>query len=351
MKELEFEFEPAPWAALTEALQPGQCVSALQLLAALEGEDDETVQEALQALEQQQIALDIRALPADFGTGDTAVRLHREQQLVQSGTLLTALEENDPLRLYLEEVAMIPAAGDVQLLAQLYIQGDESVVPQLVNLMISRVISLAEEHTGRGVLLLDLIQEGSLGLWQGILCYTGGDVESHCDWWIRQYLAKAVLLQARAGGVGQSLRTYMEDYRDADQRLLTELGRNPTLAEIAQQLHITMEMAELLEQMMAAARAVQQIKAHSEPPEQTPEDDLAVEDTAYFQSRQRIAELLSTLSPEDARLLTLRFGLEGGLPLNPQQTGERLGLTAEEVVSREAAALQQLRGQSASTQT
>lgn len=351
MKELEFEFEPAPWAALLEALQPGQAISALQLLAALESEDDETVQEVLQSLEEQHITLDVRTLPADFGTGDTAVRLRREQQLVQSGTLLTALEENDPLRLYLEEIAMIPAAGDVQLLAQLYAQGDVSVQQRLVDLMISRVIFLAGEHTGRGVLLLDLIQEGSLGLWQGILSYTGGDFESHCDWWIRQYLAKAVMLQSRAGGVGQSLRTYMEDYRDTDQQLLTELGRNPTLAEIARQLHITEEMAQLLEQMMTAARTVQQIKAQQEPPEQSPEDDQAVEDTAYFQSRRRIEELLSSLSAEDAKLLTLRFGLEGGLPLNPQQTGERLGLTAEEMVSREAAALQQLRRQSGSSQT
>ena len=68
-----------------------------------------------------------------------------------------------------------------------------------------------------------------------------------------------------------------------------------------------------------------------------------MEDTAYFQMRQRIAELLSSLSEEDAKLLTLRFGLEGGLPLSPADTGRKLGLTAEEVVQREAAALMKLR--------
>ena len=68
-----------------------------------------------------------------------------------------------------------------------------------------------------------------------------------------------------------------------------------------------------------------------------------MEDTAYFQMRQRIMELLSTLSPEDAELLTLRYGLEGGMPLNPEDTGKKLGLTPQEVVTREANALTKLR--------
>ena len=82
-----------------------------------------------------------------------------------------------------------------------------------------------------------------------------------------------------------------------------------------------------------------------EPKEPEPEDDQAVEDTAYFQMRQRIMELLSVLTPEDAKLLTLRFGLEGGLPMSPEETGKKLGLTSQEVVQREAQALMKLRNQ------
>ena len=77
--------------------------------------------------------------------------------------------------------------------------------------------------------------------------------------------------------------------------------------------------------------------------EPEPEDEQAVEDTAYFQMRQRITELLSTLPEEDAKLLTLRFGLEGGLPMTPEDAGRKLGMTPEEVIAREAAALAQLR--------
>ena len=299
--------------------------------------------EMLEDLEQLQITLDITALEKIAPTGDLALRLRQEQQLVEQGRLLTDLEETDPLRLYLEELAAIPVAGDVELLAQQYARGDETAQQKLTDLSLSRCVELACQMTGKGVLLLDLIQEAGLGLWQGILHYTGGDFQTHRDWWINHYLARAVVLQARAAGVGQKLRTAMEDYRDVDQRLLSELGRNPTLEEIAQAMHIRAEDAAVYEAMLSAARSRQQVDAAREEKEPTPEDEQAVEDTAYSQSRQRILELLSTLSEQESRLLSLRFGLEGGLPLSPEDTGKKLGLTPQEVVTMEAAALAKLR--------
>ena len=339
MIQQEFVFEQTPWEATLPGLR--DTISASRFLTLLEGEEEWAVEEAFRDLEQKHIALQVQELPLDPGTGDTAVRLRQEQQLVRQGTLPEGLEENDPLRLYLEELAATPAAGDLRVLAESHLQGEESAAPRLVSGMLHRVVTLAGEMTGRGVLLLDLIQEGSLGLWEGILCYTGGDIESHCDWWVRQYLAKAVTLQARSSGVGQKLRQGLEDYRMADRRLLTQLGRNPTLEEIAADLQISPEDAAVYEEMLQTARTME--KAKADPPEETPEDQQAVEDTAYFQSRQRIQELLSLLEPEEAQLLSLRFGLEGGMPLNPQQAGEKLGMTAQEVVDREAKALAKLR--------
>ena len=143
--------------------------------------------------------------------------------------------------------------------------------------------------------------------------------------------------------MGQKLRQGMKDYVDIDQRLLTELGRNPTLEEIAEAMHITPADAAVYEDMLRSAKARRQVEADREPAEPTADDDQAVEDTAYFQSRQRILELLSTLTEQEAKLLSLRYGLEGGLPLNPEQVGARLGMTAEEVVATEAAALSKLR--------
>lgn len=345
MMDLEFSFESAPWEAYLETLKEGQRADALQLLALTEGEDEEVLEDAFQALEEGFIGLDISALPTGEASGEAALRLRQERQLVESGFAYETLGQTDPLRLYLQEVAQTPAAGDMELLAQQARRGEESARLALTNLGLSRVIEEAKGHVGRGVLLLDLIQEGSLGLWQAICTWQEGSFEAFSTALIRLYMAKAVTLQARANGVGQKMRTALEDYRSVDERLLCDLGRNPTVEELAQALHITPEAAASVGAMLESARALAQLKKQPEPQEEEAEQTQAVEDTAYFQMRQRIGELLSELTEEDAKLITLRYGLEGGLPLSPQDTGKRLGLTPEEVVAREAAALAKLRKQ------
>lgn len=342
---MEFTFDLSPWEQKLESLQEGNTINALDMMSLLEDEEEETVLEALDALEQKGVTLAINDLPNLPTGGNMALRLRQEAQLAASGNLLTGLEPNDPLRLYLEELAATPAAGDIALLAQDYLDGDEKASQNLVTLSLSRVVELATELAGRNVLLLDLIQEGSMGLWQSILCYAGGDFESHRDWWIRQYLHRAVFMQARSGDLGQKLRMGMEDYRDMDQKLLSELGRNPTLEEIAEAMHVEPEEAAVYANMLTMARTRQQVDEAMEPKEAEPEDEQAVEDTAYFRMRQRITELLSALSEEDAKLLTLRFGLEGGMPLSPEEAGKKLGLTPQEVVMKEANALAKLRAE------
>ena len=343
---MDFTFEDSPWERALTALCPGDTVNALELLTLLEEADEDAVLEVLDVMEQKGVALSIDDLPNLPSGGNMALRLRQEAQLVNSGKLMTGLEENDPLRLYLEELAAIPAAGDADILAQQYLDGDEDAAQLLVTLSLGCVVEQAMKLAGRNVLLLDLIQEGSMGLWQGILHYTGGDFDSHRNWWIRQYLHRAIFLQARSGDLGQKLRQGMEDYRDMDQKLLSELGRNPTIEEIAEAMHISAEEASVYENMLAMAKVRQQVDEAMEPKEKVEEEEeQAVEDTAYFQMRQRILELLSTLSEADAKLLTLRFGLEGGLPLSPEETGKKLGLTSQEVVTREANALMKLRQQ------
>ena len=344
MNDLEFSFEQTPWEAFLMSKGMGDTVSAATLLSLLEGDDEQQLEDALQDLETGCMVLDVADLPKVGGTGEAAVRLRREIQLAQSGLRPEALEENDPLRLYLEEIAATPAQGDEMMLAEKSSKGSESAMVQLTNLGLSRVVELAAEYTGYGVLLLDLIQEGSLGLWQAIRNYHRGDYAAHRDRWIRFYMAKAVTLQARQSGVGQKMRTALEDYRAVDERLLGELGRNPTLEEIAEELHMRPEEAETVRKMLDDARVLAKVKQPAVDEEEEKEaEEQAVEDTALFQSRQRILDLLSGLSQEDQLLLSLRFGLEGGKPLTPEETGRKLNLTAEEVVAREAAALAKLR--------
>ena len=342
MANLDFSFVLSPWETYLQKLQLGDSVSAANLLTLLEGEEEQAVEEALQHIEDGCMVLDLTDLPKG-ASGEAALRLRQEMGMVKKHYSQWVLEPGDPLGLYLEELAATPAFGDENLLAQLCAQGDENAMLQLTNLGLSRVVEIACEHVGWGVLLMDLIQEGSLGMWQGIRCYHRGDYAAHRDRWIRLYMAKAVLLQARAGGVGQKMRSALEDYRAVDERLLGELGRNATLEEIALEMHITAEDAAVVKKTLDNARLVAQSRKPEEPEEEKEEDSQAVEDTAYFQMRQRIGELLSGLTQQDQKLLTLRFGLEGGKPLSPEETGRLLGLTPDEVVAREGAALAKLR--------
>lgn len=337
-----FAFEPTVWDRYRMTLQMGDVIDAADLLTLLEEENDQILEDAFQDMEEGCMALSIASLPRIFGVGEAALRLRQEIQLVKNGFSVQDLEEGDPLRLYLEEVSQTPVCGDENILSSQAAKGDEKAMLALTNLGLSRVIELAGEHVGYGVLLLDLIQEGSLGLWQAIRCYRSGDYASHRDRWIRFYMAKTVTMQARQSGVGQKMRTALEDYRAVDERLLGELGRNPTLEEIAQELHMSVEEITAVKKMLDSAKLMAQTK-QPEVEEEEEEEDQAVENTALFQMRQRILDLLSGLDAQDAELLTLRFGLEGGKPLSLEQTGRKLGLTPQEVVDREAAALAKLR--------
>lgn len=346
MNTLDITFELSPWEAFLQTKQAGDTVTAGQLLTLLEGEEEQALEEALEDLDTACIDLSVEDLPRTAGTGEAALRLKRELDLVGKGLKPELLEQGDPLRLYLEELSRIPAQGDEQILSVEASRGREDAMVQLTNLGLSRVVELAGEYAGYGVLLLDLIQEGSLGLWQAVHSFHGGDYAAHRDRWIRRYLAKAVTIQARSSGVGQKMRTAMEDYRAVDERLLGELGRNATLEEIALELHMSVDEADSVRKMMEDARNLarnKKIPASEEENAIPEEEDQAVENTALFQMRQRISDLLSGLSQRDSRLLTLRFGLEGGLPKSPEEVGAELGMTPEEVVAAEAAALSKLR--------
>ncbi len=342
---MEFTFEESLWDRTLPAIEGA--IDAEKFLALLEGEEEGFLEEAFAQLCDRGVKLDISNLPKLAGTGEAAVRLRREEQLAKSGTLMQELEDADPLKLYLQEIADMPVCGDIRILsAQLKENSEDLQLQQSVlNLCLSRVFELACRHTGYGVLLLDLIQEGSMGLWQNLSRYDGGDFEAFRDWHICQSMAYVITLQARTQGVGQKMRQALEDYRSVDERLLTELGRNPTREEIAEALHMSVAQTEIVEAMLKTARNMHRTKAEQEQEEPEPDEEQAVEDTAYFQTRQRIADLLSSLDERSAKLLTLRFGLEGELPKSPEETGKILGMTPEEVVEAEAAALLKLREQ------
>ena len=344
----DMTFELSPWESWVEDRCNGS-ITAAELLTMFEGASDEALDEAFLDLEDASVSIDLSGLPRNTGSGETARRLREEEQLIRDGALLTGLQENDPLRLYLEELAAIPVQGDLELLAKELEKNnrkgreDDGLRTRIVNLCLSRVVELAGEYTGYGVLLLDLIQEGSLGLWQGTVGYAGGDFAEGRDWWIRQYMAQTVIRQARASGLGQKMRQAVEDYRMVDERLLSELGRNPTMAEIAEAMHMTVAEIEAVRKLLENARMVGKAHEVKEPEEESPEDAQAVEDTAYYQARERVDSLMSGISELESKVVTMRYGLDGRQPQTAQEVGRKLGLTVSEVVELETAALTKMR--------
>ena len=160
---INIAFGKHPFANVLSGLKAGETLPASVLLTLLDGESEEIFREAFDHLDDMGVSLDISDLPKAPGTGEAALRLRQEEQLAASGDLLAGLEETDPLRLYLEEIAAVPVCGDIQLLALDLADAnrdermDEALWSRILNLSLSRVVETAKEYTGYGVLLLDLI--------------------------------------------------------------------------------------------------------------------------------------------------------------------------------------------------
>ena len=341
----DFVFEQAPWEAYLRSCKYGSVISGWNLISMLEDEEDNAVEDAFSILTVKKLQLDLSGLPQMSAGSNTAQRLQQEREYVTGGLKTALMEETDPLRLYLEEIAAAPACGDEKLLAEQLSSGDQRAAQRLTELGLSRVVEIAAEYAGQAVLLLDLIQEGNIGLWEAISGYRGGDYAAQRDEAIRSSVLKAIVLQARSNGISQKMKKALQDYRAADQHLLTKLGRNPGIEEIAQEMHISLEQAQTIEKTMADILLLQKAEKLAAPKEETAEDELPVEDTAYFQMRQRISEMLSVLDEQEARILTMRFGLEKGLPMSAEEVAKALGITTAAVTACETAALSKLRAE------
>lgn len=313
----------SPWEMALSRLKAGDIMSAARFLALMEQDEMVDAELAAQELEEKGVGLDISDLPRIAGSSRSDERAELEGRLYREGKLMENLEDRDPLYQLLEDMGKTDFAAD---------PGEA-----LIRTHFPRVYEIAGEFLDRGVLLVDLLQEGSLAVWKAFA------QEAAVDEAIRQAMARAVTLQAHANGVGGYMAQSAQRYRQADRALLTRLGRNPVEEEIAQEMGVSPQEAAAIGKMLREAESMERIRRENEPPREDPDDENAVEDTAYFQSRQRIDEMLSGLSSEDAKILTLRFGLDGKPPRTAQQVGRELNMTVDEVTAREAGALASLR--------
>lgn len=337
----EFEFEPtySPWELALSRLKPGDSMSASRFLTLVESGEELSAEDAALELEQRGVMLELSDLPGFQANPETQARLDLERRLMERGCPVEELDPQDPLGLYLREIRGFAPIADGSELAASGASGDEIAMRELTNGYLGCVLECAREFVGRGVLLMDLLQEGSLGLWQGILAYRSGSFREQALWWIRQAMARAVVLQAQVNGVGQNLSRQMTRYEKTDRELLGRLHRNPTDLEIAEEMGITLEDALALGKMLREVQSLAKLKA----PQEEPEEDQPVEDTAYYQQRQRIDDMLTGLTQQEEKLIRMRFGLDGKAPMTAQEVGRSLSMTESEVVALETAALAKMR--------
>ena len=321
--DLELEWQDASWERMIWGLPRGSVIPAQRFFAMLGPVDEEGAREAAQLLTDREVGLDVSGLPRSGYPGAAKERLAREAELARRGGLPGALAPSDPLRLHWQDLEALPRL-DGQAARELADKG--AGANRLTEGLLWLVLQEALDFVGQGVLLLDLMQEGAMGLLQAME-HPGADPVERGRWHVRQAMARTVALQYLSTGEAQRLVAAMRAYQQADRRLLERLGRNPGLEELAQ------EMGNMVRD------AVDAPKEH----EETAQSSDQVEDTAYFQLRTRVEELLSGLEDVEREILKRRFGLDGRKAMSLEETAQDLGLDPEEAEARERKAMCALR--------
>lgn len=300
-------------------------VSAHQLFAMLDPEAD-SLQQLLE-LERQGISLDVSVLPRGGG-GRIGQRLQREADLAARGLLPAGLEEHDPLRLYWQDLEQLPRLEepDPRLPGLGRWKGCCTWLPRKCWILLGRAFCCW------------IWPRRAPSPWMDALEAPHPTTQS-LRWHIRQAMARAVCLHALESGEASRLLDAVRAYQQADRRLLTRLGRNPTPEELAQELELPVPEAQRLGKMVQEATA----QSTEKPEEAEPE---RVEDTELFRLRAQVDELLEQLEELDRRILELRFGLAGAAPLSQSDAAKALRLELPELQAREQAAMALLRGSS-----
>ena len=278
-----------------------------------------------------------------FGAGE-----NMEKILEQEG-----LSIDDPVRMYLKEIGKVPllTAEREKELAERMAEGDEAAKTELVEANLRLVVSIAKRHVGRGMFFLDLIQEGNLGLMKAVdkFDYTKGyKFSTYATWWIRQAITRAIADQARTIRIPVHMVETIHKVSRYQRQMLQELGREPTPAEIGEKMGMSAErvreiMKVALDPVSLETPIGEEEDSHLGdfiPDEDTPSPADAASTTIL---REVIERELSTLTPREAHVIKLRFGLYDGRSRTLEEVGKEFDITRERIRQIESKALRKLR--------
>ncbi|MCR5182114.1 MAG: RNA polymerase sigma factor RpoD [Clostridia bacterium] len=263
------------------------------------------------------------------------------------------LSVDDPVRMYLKEIGKVPllTADEEIELAKRMEEGDEEAKKRLCEANLRLVVSIAKRYVGRGMLLLDLIQEGNLGLIKAVdkFDYTKGyKFSTYATWWIRQAITRSIADQARTIRIPVHMVETINKLIRVSRQLLQELGREPSPEEIAQEMGISVDKVREIQKVAQEPVSLETPIGEEEdshlgdfiPDEDVPQP---VEAAAFSLLKEQLNEVLDTLTDREQKVLKLRFGLDDGRARTLEEVGKEFDVTRERIRQIEAKALRKLR--------
>ena len=268
-------------------------------------------------------------------------------------TTYEGINVDDPVRMYLREIGRIPLLTfDQELdLAKRILDGDEDAKKQLAESNLRLVVSIAKKYVGRGMLFLDLIQEGNMGLIKAVekFDYTKGfKFSTYATWWIRQAITRAIADQARTIRIPVHMVETINKLIRTSRHLLQQLGREPTPEEIAAEMEIpvekVMEIQKIAQDPVSLETPIgEEDDSHLGDFIQDDDSPAPHDSAAYTMLKEQLEEVMNTLTPREAKVLKLRFGLEDGKARTLEEVGREFEVTRERIRQIEAKALRKLR--------
>ena len=268
-------------------------------------------------------------------------------------TTYEGINVDDPVRMYLREIGRVPLLTfDEELdLAKRILKGDEEAKQKLAESNLRLVVSIAKKYVGRGMLFLDLIQEGNMGLIKAVekFDYTKGfKFSTYATWWIRQAITRAIADQARTIRIPVHMVETINKLIRTSRHLLQQLGREPTPEEIAEEMEIpvekVMEIQKIAQDPVSLETPIgEEDDSHLGDFIQDEDSPAPHDSAAYTLLKEQLEEVMSTLTPREEKVLKLRFGLEDGKARTLEEVGKEFQVTRERIRQIEAKALRKLR--------
>ncbi len=336
---------------IQEAKQSGKMTYS-DLASKLNDVNPEKMDEVFDEFEKDGIDL----LPDDFDEEPDIEDLKEVEELKLdeiTDTSFEGISVDDPVRMYLREIGKIPLLTfDEELdLAKRILEGDEDAKQKLAESNLRLVVSIAKKYVGRGMLFLDLIQEGNMGLIKAVekFDYTKGfKFSTYATWWIRQAITRAIADQARTIRIPVHMVETINKLIRTSRNLLQQMGREPTPEEIAKEMEIPVEKVVEIQKIAQDPVSLETPIGEEEDSHLgdfiQDEDSPAPHDAAsYTLLKEQLEEVMNTLTPREAKVLKLRFGLEDGKSRTLEEVGKEFNVTRERIRQIEAKALRKLR--------